>query len=1016
MDLLKKQCEYQTLIERGEKELEFLKKYRLDGWPFDNLRKAILDYKKEYLYEVVNKVIKKNEKDFLKILNINLKNIEDRIAKPLTYFLIEDIEYEKVDYKIYLFQIKDSAKALESVTPEQFFSIYKHLKTLLNNKREKLEIDDLREKQWIVALLFFDIKASLLSMYILKEGIKLVEVTLDEEDFRNSFQEISASIFKSIFELISKKVDIDIDTIKNEYIQKVGGEFLDLLIKTEILEESNEEKEKKYSYYRVSDKLVKKLKDKLNKFAQKCVFKPMIVPPRDWKNGVDGGFLECGDKEFKTRLIIAKTPKEKSLMKSKEIPQIMLNGINYLQKVPYSINKDTLNLICKIKDELRTIRGVVDYEYYKIFFELLNEFEIIGNIDNVDIAEIYVENQSDEYFQEKMLKKKKVNKSFKNRVKKIAKDVIEIMNDKEKLNRLKIQKDLAKHYYSLDLIIDIAKEFSEYEKIYFVWRMDFRGRLYPLQTLLHPQGDDVIKSLLNFGERKEIDEKWFKIHGANLFGKDKETYENRIKWFDENEEKILSVSEGSDFWMEADEPYQFYAFCLEYSKYKKDRNYKSPLIVSVDGSNNGLQHISTMLRDKESARRVNVLPTEKVEDIYMDVLEVFKKKISVDIENNGNYYVKKVANYEILFKEEEKEEYTFCEIYEKLLDFLEDSNENYLEVFLSTLNEDKDYKTELRKLLKEINKEVKEDGEIDFIDELMDIIADKKRKCRRNLKIGEFLEKNGKVIRVKKEEIIEYRSLYKYIREKIDRKFIKKPVMIDSYGASEEGKAEKIEPFIEKFLPGLDKKYIKGFSEHLAELIEKSINEVIKSADVYEKFMKFIVKKILDTNPKYVEWKTPLGFIVSQVDFEKKDGRIRFDNITIKYKEETDKIDKKAQKRGIAPNFVHSMDAVHLYRVISRLKDENIFIRPIHDSFGVHSCDVDRLERILKEEFVDVYSENILKHFVRDILNRYNLSDDFLKKLVKKIKNMKVNVDEYVPYFDDDFDLREILRSKYMFS
>jgi DNA-directed RNA polymerase len=1032
MDLYKKQCEYQTLEYRKENELEFLKKYRLDGWPFDTLRKAILEYKKEHLYEVVNKIIKEHNKDFLKILKTDLKNIEDRIAKPLTYFLIEDIEYDNTKYNPYLEEIRNSAKKLKNITPEQFIRIYNHLKILLKEKKEKFDIDDLREKQWIVALLFFDIKASLLAKIILTNAIKLVQVSLDEEDYRNSFQEISTDIFKSFTEDELLKTKIDFDTIKNEYIQKIGGEFLDLLVKYEILEESNENKEKNYIFYRISNKLVKKLKNKLNKFAMKTVFKPMIVPPKDWKNVREGGFLECKNQEIKDKsiiikipkenLIIAKTPKEKHKMKEKKIPQPILDAINYLQKIPYQINKDTLNLITEIRNNLKTERGIIDYEYYKIFFELLNEFKVIRK-NNLKEIEIHINLQQDEYFQEKMLKKRKITQTFKNKVKKIAKDVFKNMDNKAYLNKLKIEKELAKHYYSLDLILDIAKEFSQYEKIYFIWRMDFRGRLYPLQTLLHPQGDDIIKSLLNFAEKKEVNEKWFKIHGANLFGKDKETYENRIKWFDENEDKILSVEKGSDFWMEADEPYQFYAFCLEYARYKKDKNYKSSLIVSIDGSNNGLQHISTMLKDKESAKRVNVLPTDKVEDIYMDVLKVFKEKLNVNLDKE-KYIVEKIKDYEILFKEIEKEEYTFCEIYDKLIKFLTtEKNENYIEIFLSNLEADKKYKKELKKHLNEINKEAKElvkqhKGKINFLKSLISIINSKKIECE--IEIENYINKNGIIKQIKKEKKPEYKSLYKYIIDKIDRKFIKKPVMIDSYGASKEGKAEKIKPFLEKFLPRLDEEYINGFASHLASLIEESINEVVKSADVYEKFMKFIVKKIIKTNPKYVEWKTPLGFIVSQVEFETKEGRIKFDNRIIKYIEETDKISEKEHKKGIAPNFIHSMDATHLYRVINRLKEENISIRPIHDSFGVHSCDVDRLQTILKEEFIKIYNENVLKNFVKDIKNRYNLSEDFLNdldKFLKKLKKKKqINIDEYVPYFDDDFDLKEILKSKYMFS
>jgi DNA-directed RNA polymerase len=33
----------------------------------------------------------------------------------------------------------------------------------------------------------------------------------------------------------------------------------------------------------------------------KTVFKPMIVPPKDWKNVREGGFLECKNQEIKDK-------------------------------------------------------------------------------------------------------------------------------------------------------------------------------------------------------------------------------------------------------------------------------------------------------------------------------------------------------------------------------------------------------------------------------------------------------------------------------------------------------------------------------------------------------------------------------------------------------------------------------------------------------------------------------------------------------------------------------------------
>src|SRR5690349_12375889 len=36
----------------------------------------------------------------------------------------------------------------------------------------------------------------------------------------------------------------------------------------------------------------------------------------------------------------------------------------------------------------------------------------------------------------------------------------------------------------------------------------------------------------------------------------------------------------------------------------------------------------------------------------------------------------------------------------------------------------------------------------------------------------------------------------------------------------------------------------------------------------------------------------------------------------------------------------------------------------VHDSYGVHACDVDLLNRVLREEFVRIYSEPVLQNFL----------------------------------------------------
>jgi DNA-directed RNA polymerase len=77
------------------------------------------------------------------------------------------------------------------------------------------------------------------------------------------------------------------------------------------------------------------------------------------------------------------------------------------------------------------------------------------------------------------------------------------------------------------------------------------------------------------------------------------------------------------------------------------------------------------------------------------------------------------------------------------------------------------------------------------------------------------------------------------------------------------------------------------------------------------------------------------------------------------------KIDVRKQVDGIVAHLVHSMDATHMMQTTNRLYAEGIrHFAMVHDSYGVHACDVDLLNRVLREEFIRIYSEPVLQNFI----------------------------------------------------
>jgi len=183
-------------------------------------------------------------------------------------------------------------------------------------------------------------------------------------------------------------------------------------------------------------------------------------------------------------------------------------------------------------------------------------------------------------------------------------------------------------------ISTMADEYRNYDNFYFVYTTDFRGRIYPVTSGLSPQGADYSKGLLRFTEGKALGEDgayWFTVHGANLLGYDKDTYDGRVKYIMQPErlDAIRRVSsdlcsiETAKFIAGADKPLQFLAWCLEFSEYLDTGvTYKSHLPIGLDGSCNGLQNFSAILRDSVGGLATNVLPSDRPNDIYGEVARV----------------------------------------------------------------------------------------------------------------------------------------------------------------------------------------------------------------------------------------------------------------------------------------------------------------------------------------------------------------------------------------------------------
>ena len=184
------------------------------------------------------------------------------------------------------------------------------------------------------------------------------------------------------------------------------------------------------------------------------------------------------------------------------------------------------------------------------------------------------------------------------------------------------------------------------------WSCDFRGRMLPRSTILSPQGNDIDRALIRFKEWKPLGDdgiKWLRIHVYNLMKgvaiegwtdgipDSLKSFKDRDAWVELNIDKLRDVANDFMSYLEEleldrtarskSEAFQRLAALIEldrvYTEWHalEDRDWskvRSGQPVYIDASSNGYQHVSCLLRNRDLAEKVNVIPNSAgtPEDLY----------------------------------------------------------------------------------------------------------------------------------------------------------------------------------------------------------------------------------------------------------------------------------------------------------------------------------------------------------------------------------------------------------------
>jgi len=191
--------------------------------------------------------------------------------------------------------------------------------------------------------------------------------------------------------------------------------------------------------------------------------------------------------------------------------------------------------------------------------------------------------------------------------------------------------------------IDVARQFADLP-IWFPHNIDFRGRFYPSASHISPQGNDLSRALLRYEEEKPLGKNGLDmliVYAAALAGQDKITYPQRLEWFEKTWMPIIKGKKKFDpfdhkVWVDYDSPLQFIQILWEIQAAVNSPDptkFLSSVSVNIDGSQNGIQHLSALMRDEIGGRSVNLVDSELPQDLYLDVSN---KVLDTIVEDNYN--------------------------------------------------------------------------------------------------------------------------------------------------------------------------------------------------------------------------------------------------------------------------------------------------------------------------------------------------------------------------------------------
>ncbi|CAK9315095.1 unnamed protein product [Citrullus colocynthis] len=239
--------------------------------------------------------------------------------------------------------------------------------------------------------------------------------------------------------------------------------------------------------------------------------------------------------------------------------------------------------------------------------------------------------------------------------------------------------------------------------------------------------------------------------------------------------------------------------------------------------------------------------------------------------------------------------------------------------------------------------------------------------------------------------------LAKILIDQVDRKLVKQTVMTSVYGVTYVGAREQIKRRLEEKGLISDDRLLFRAACYAAKVTLAALGEIFEAARGIMGWLGDCAKVIAADNQP-VRWTTPLGLPVVQPYYTSERHLIRTSLQVLALRREGNSVDVRKQRTAFPPNYVHSLDGSHMMLTALACRDAGLRFAGVHDSFWTHACDVDQMNLILREKFVELYSMPVLETLLEGFETTYpGLTFPSLPER-------------------GDFDLQEVLKSPYFFN